>query len=94
VGVPNYRVGDAAHESSPCPAKPPAPHHYQADLQLLSQVYNGSVSVFFYQPDVGLRNLSPHLLDLLHLLIEYLPAPLPKLIDYLLHFHMGRRGHP
>jgi hypothetical protein len=69
------------------PPKAPAPHDYQANLQLLGQVYNGPVSVF-YHPNVGLRNLSPRLLDLLHLIIEHLPAPLPKLIDYLLSFYM------
>ena len=59
MGVADHRVGDAAHKSPACPPKAPAPHDYQANIQLLGQVYNDPVSVFFYHPNVGLRDLSP-----------------------------------
>ena len=59
VSVADDGVGDASHEGTSDPTETPAPHHYQANPQLLGQVYDSPVSVFLYQPDVGLRDLSP-----------------------------------
>src|SRR5215204_6024488 len=68
AGVPNNRVGDAAHESSPYPPSAPAAKHYQTCFQLLGQVYNLFSGT--PHPKVALGDGAPHVLDLLDLLVE------------------------
>src|SRR5215203_1446791 len=68
VGVPNNRVGDAAHESSPYPPPAPAAKHYQTCFQLLGQVYNLFSGT--PHPKVALGDGAPHVLDLVDLLVE------------------------
>jgi hypothetical protein len=78
--VTDHRIGDAPHEGPSYPSQSPAAHCYQAGTYLFGQLHDTSVwpssgpEVSLSDPEVGLRDCSPCLLDLLNLPIEYLSS--------------------
>src|SRR5215208_5321327 len=80
--MPNHRVGDASHESSPNPTQTPAAYHYQAGFYLLGQAddllgHGDSSFIRPSKPEVALRHAAPFGLDPLDLIIQPLQDYLP-----------------
>src|SRR5918995_1469759 len=73
VGMPNYRVRNAAHQSSPHPPAPPAAHHYQTGPQILCQV--DDLSFYLSHRQMRLCDCPTSRTYPLHFLIEHLPTP-------------------
>jgi hypothetical protein len=66
----DHRVGDAPHESPPYPAQSPATHDDEARSYLFSNP--NDLLVFSPPPKMGFLDGPPALLDLPHLVVEYL----------------------
>src|SRR5215207_2424621 len=96
--MPNHRVGDTTHQSSPQTTAPSAAHDDEASSNLLGyphDIVGGMVLeawVVFGQPQVHLRNLPSALLDLLYLLIEYLLGLAPKFFGHFRDANVVRGG--
>jgi hypothetical protein len=82
VGIPHYRVGDAAHQRSSYPTKSPTAHHIEASSYVLSNLYDLLGAILLRYPEMLLSSRTALLLDLRGLRIEDVFGLLAESLDH------------